>query len=165
MKAFIATVDLVIRAASWAEACDGISALLTENGMHDKTDPVLFDWSYAPEQIHPTGAWPKELDLPDGWPERPEKERKVGDLFPVRPHIEPMLIMSTAHLSVLDREFLDSGKGTVIADSYGWIVYTKQEILAGLMPLLDFAAAQGCLWIKFDADGPEFDEFPTFDWE
>lgn len=92
-------------------------------------------------------------------------EAKASDSFRVRPHIEPMLIMSTAHLSVLDRAYLDSGKGTVIANRRGWIVYTKQEIFPGMMPLLDFAAAQGCLWIKFDADGPEFEEFPTFDWQ
>ena len=165
MKAYIATVDLVVRAESWAQACDGVSALLTESGMHDQTDPVLFDWSYVREQIRPTGAWPKQIELPDGWHDRSEEEREIGELFVVRSHIEPMLIMSTAHLSVLDREYLDSGKGTVIANSYGWIVYTNQEILPGLMPLLDFAKAQGCLWIKFDADGPQFDEFPLFDWE
>ena len=73
--------------------------------------------------------------------------------------------MSTAHLSTLDREFLNSGKGIVIANSYGWIVYTKQEIPPGLMPLLDFARKQGCIWIKFDADGNEFEQFPTFDWQ
>lgn len=85
--------------------------------------------------------------------------------WPVRPHVEPMLVMSTAHLDPLDREYLDSGKGIVIANSYGWIVHAKQEILPGLMPLLYFARKHGCLWIKFDADGPEFGEFPTFDWE
>lgn len=103
--------------------------------------------------------------MPEGWPDRPEEARDVAALFPVRPHVEPMLVMSTAHLSPLDREYLNSGKGIVLANSYGWIVYAKQEILPGLMPLLDFARKQGCLWIKFDADGPQFDEFPTFDWE
>ena len=102
------------------------------------------------------------------------KSKSTGDLLSeftaqvkgqVCPHIEPMLIMSTAHLDTRSREYLDSGKGNVIANSYGWIVYTKQEILPGLMPLLDFAAAQSCLWIKFDADGPVFDEFPTFNWD
>lgn len=165
MKAFIATVDLVIRAQSCAEACDGVFALLTEIGMYDRTDPVLFDWSYVPEHLDRIGDWPKEIALPEGWPDRPEEARDVAALFPVRPHIEPMLVMSTAHLGPLDRAYLDSGKGIVIANPYGWIVYTKQEILAGLMPLLDFANKQGCLWIKFDADGPEFDEFPIFAWE
>lgn len=165
MKAFIATVNLVIRAQSWAEACDGVSALLTETGMHDQTDPVLLDWAYLPEQAGMTGDWPKEIALADDWPDQPEEARDVAALFPVRPHIEPMLVMSTAHLSDLDREYLDSGKGIVIANSYGWIVYTKQEILPGLMPLLDFANKQGCIWIKFDADGPVFDEFPIFDWQ
>jgi hypothetical protein len=125
---------------------------------------------YRPRQqvgqwLRPTVDWPKEIALPEGWPDRPEEAGDVAALFPVRPHIEPMLVMSTAHFGPLDREYLDSGKGIVIANSYGWIVYTKQEILLGLMPLLDFAKAQGCLWIKFDADGPVFDEFPTFDWE
>ncbi len=165
MKAFIATVHLAIRAESWAQACDGVSALLTDTGMHDQTDPVLFDWSYVAEQIYPIGAWPRQIDLPDGWADRPERERSVGELFSVREHIESMLIMSTAHLCALDREYLDSGKGIVIENSYGWIVYTKQDTPPGLMPLLDFAKAQGCLWIKFDADGPTFDEFPIFDWE
>jgi hypothetical protein len=165
MKAFIATVDLVIRAQSWAEACDGVSTLLTEAGMHDAADPVLFDWAYIPEQIQSAGDWPKEIALPEGWPERPEEERNVYDLFSVRPHVEPMLVMSTAHLGPLDREYLDSGTGIVIANAYGWIVYAKQKILPGLMPLLDFAQKHGCLWIKFDAGGPEFSEFPAFDWE
>jgi hypothetical protein len=162
MKAFIATVNLVIRAQSWAEACDGVSALLSETGMHDRPDPVLFDWAYVSE---PTGDWPKQITLADDWPDRREEARDVAGLFPVLPNIEPMLVMSTAHLSAPDREYLDSGKGTVIANAYGWIVYTKQEILPGLMPLLDFANKLGCVWIKFDADGPVFDEFPTFDWD
>lgn len=165
MKAFIATVNLVIRAQSWAEACDGVSALLSETGMHDRSDPLLFDWAYVSEQCGMTGDWPKEIALPDNWPDRREEDRDVAALFAVRPHIEPMLVMSTAHLGPLDREYLDSGKGIVLANSYGWIVYAKQEILPGLMPLLDFARKQGCVWIKFDADGPVFDEFPVFEWE
>lgn len=164
MKAYIATVGPVIRTQSWAQARDGVFALFTENGMHDTTDPVLFDRSYVPEQIHPRGAWPREIDLPDGLTDHADKDRDVAALFALRQHVEPMLIMSTAHLDRPSRAFLDSGEGIVIADRHGWIVYTRQDVVSALRPLLDFVMAQGFLWIKFDADGPVFDGLPAFEW-
>ncbi len=63
MKAYLATVDLVIRAGSWAEACDGLNYLLTASRIHDDTDPVLFDWAYVPQQK--LGTLSEEIVPPD----------------------------------------------------------------------------------------------------
>lgn len=164
MKTFIATVDIVVRAGSWAEAGDGVTALLTENGMHGDPDPVLRDWACVPHRTLPAGAWPKEIELPHGWLDRLEDEREVARLFREREYIEPMMVMSTAHLDAPARTLLDSGEGIVIPYEHGWIVYTRQTYTDLLGPLLDFALSQGCIWIKFDGAGSVIDGLPTFDW-
>ena len=164
MKAYLATVDLVIRAGSWAEACDGLNCLLTASGIHDDTDPVLFDWAYVPEQKFPDDAWPKEIELPEGWLDLPDEPNSVSRLFPDREHIEPMLVMSTAHLDEQARSFLDSGEGIVIPFEHGWIVYARMEHDGPLAPLLDYALSRACLWIKFDGAGPLLDDLPVCDW-
>lgn len=164
MKAYIATVDLVIRAGSWAEACDGLNCLLTATGIHDDADPVLFDWAYVPQQMVPEDRWPMEIELPEGWLDLPDEESSVSRLFPNREHIEPMIVLSTAHLDEHARKFLDSGEGIVIPYEHGWIAYAKMQHNGPLAPLLDFALSRGCLWIKFDGAGPLIDGLPVYDW-
>jgi hypothetical protein len=63
-KAFIATVHLLIEANSEAEACDIVSALLSENGTHNK-DTGLIDWSYIAHKSD--FASPVETIVPDGY--------------------------------------------------------------------------------------------------
>jgi hypothetical protein len=62
------------------EACDDVTALLTENGMHGGSDPVLLDWAYVPHQTLPADAWPRGIELPYGWLDRLEEEREVARL-------------------------------------------------------------------------------------
>ncbi|CAM5290770.1 hypothetical protein ATER59S_00535 [Aquamicrobium terrae] len=163
MKACIATVDLVIRAGSWAEACDRLNCLLTATGIHYETDPFLFDWAYVPDQKFPEDAWPKEIELPEDWIDLPDEPDSVARLFPDREHIEPMLVMSTAHLDPQARRFLDSGASIVIPFEHGWIVYAKIEHNGPLATLLDYALRRACLWIKFDGAGPLIDDLPVYD--
>lgn len=64
-KAFFATTHLLICADSEAEACDVVSALLTENGTHAEP-PALIDWSYA-VGADDRYAGPRERDIPDDY--------------------------------------------------------------------------------------------------
>lgn len=62
--AFVATVTLFIDADSEAEACDGVSALLTENMREYMTPPnesCLLDWHY---HSYPC---PVETQIPDDY--------------------------------------------------------------------------------------------------
>lgn len=62
--AFIATVTLLIDADSEAEACDGVTALLTENMRKYATVPentCLLDWHYHNYQC------PVETQIPDDY--------------------------------------------------------------------------------------------------
>jgi hypothetical protein len=163
MRAFLATVDLVIRAASWAEACDALHALLTDQGIHADIDPVLVDWAYVPGQRPAEQAWPREAMLPDDWLATPEGERDPSLLFADRQHVEPMLILSNSHLGPEMRRLLESMAPGVIEYDWGWIVEVEAE-LSAVASLQAFARERGCLWIKFDRDGPVFDQLPAFDW-
>lgn len=82
--------------------------------------------------------------------------------------IEKMLVVSTAHLtgpyeieacSLLYYE-LDHG---------GWLVYCRDEhgrdnLNDGAEAILEIAKDQGCVWVKFDPDGPELEGIKTYDW-
>ena len=102
MRAFIATVDLVIHANSHAEAQNRLHALLTDQGVHADQDPVLADWSYIPSQRAPKGAWPKDVTVAPDWLAVPEGERDASLLFHGREPVEPMLILSDRHLDAED---------------------------------------------------------------
>jgi hypothetical protein len=164
MRAFIATVDLVIRAQTWAQACDALTSLLSETGMYTSPDPALHDWSYIPSQRDDDTDWPKEIELPENWLERPEEDRRVDRLFAGREHIEPMLVISNRHLYPAARKALAAGGGVIIPYPYGWIVHANICAGEALRPLQAFARMHDCLWIKFDRDGPVFDSLPTFEW-
>lgn len=48
MRVFHATIHVLIPADSWADACDTMTALLTETGMNpDIGEPSLVDWAYC----------------------------------------------------------------------------------------------------------------------
>lgn len=161
MRAFIATVDLVIHADSHADAQNRLHALLTDQGIHADRDPVLVDWSYLPAQRQSTGAWPKDVIIDPGWLDVPEGERDASLLFHDRDHVQPMLIVSTTHLNSKMRRLLESLAPGIIEYDWGWIVRLDAELDA-LEPIVAIARARGCSWIKFDEEGPIFDELPTF---
>lgn len=161
MRAFIATVDLVIHAASHAEAQNRLHALLTDQGVHADHDPVLVDWSYIPAQ-RPTGAWPKDVSIEPDWLGVPEGERDASLLFRDREHVEPMLILSDRHLNAKMRRLLESLAPGIIEYDWGWIVRVSAELDA-LAPVQAVARERGCLWIKFDEEGPVIEELPVFD--
>lgn len=161
MRAFIATVDLVIHADSHADAQNRLHALLTDQGVHAARDPILVDWSYLPTQRQPVGAWPKDVTLDPEWRDVPEGERDASLLFRDRDHVQPMLIASTNHLNSKMRRLLESLAPGIIEYDWGWIVRTDAELNA-LEPILAIARARGCSWIKFDEEGPIFEGLPTF---
>ncbi len=167
MKAFIATVDLVIQAGTWADACNALQRLLTTKGMYDGAESVLVDWAYVPSQRQAPGTWPKPVTLSIAWLKTHVGERDASLLFPDRQQIEPMLILSNAHLDSAMRRVLESMAPGVIEYDWGWIVHVAGEHeseLRALAPLLAFARERGCLWIKFDRDGPVIDGLKAFTW-
>ena len=162
MRAFIATVDLIIHANSHAEAQNRLHALLTDQGVHADQDPVLADWSYIPSQRAPTGAWPKDITVASDWLAVPEGERDASLLFHDREHVEPMLVLSDRHLDAKMRRLLESLAPDIIEYDWGWIVRVNAE-LDPLAPIQGVARERGCLWIKFDEEGPLIEELPVFD--
>jgi hypothetical protein len=161
MRAFIATVDLVINARSHADAQNRLHALLTDLGVHADQDPVLVDWSYIPIQREPGGAWPKDISIEPSWLDVPEGERDASLLFHDRENVHPMLIISTAHLNLKMRRLLESLAPGIIEYDWGWIVRVDAELDA-LESIFATARTRGCSWIKFDEEGPIFEELPTF---
>ncbi len=167
MKAFIATVDLVINAQNWADACNALQRLLTTQGMYAGAHSVLIDWAYIPAQRQSSGAWPKAVTLSTDWLKTHVGERDASLLLPSHQHVEPMLILSNAHLNPDMRRKLESLAPGVIEYDWGWIVHTSktfEEDLAPLAPLIAFAREQGCPWIKFDRDAPLLEFLPVFRW-
>ena len=162
MRAFIATVDLIIHANSHAEAQNRLHALLTDQGVHADQDPVLADWSYIPSQRAPTGAWPKDITVASDWLAVPEGERDASLLFHDREHVEPMLILSDRHLNAKMRRLLESLAPGIIEYDWGWIVRVSAELDA-LAPIQALARERDGLWIKFDEEGPMIEELPVFD--
>jgi hypothetical protein len=88
------------------------------------------------------------------------------------PSIEPMMVVSTAHVSpaTLDALQSDAGEGAphrVIPHAYGAILYVGEEApcAADLAPALAFARRLGCVWLNLDSDGPEVADLPLHDWE
>ena len=161
MRAFIATVDLVIHADSHADAQNRLQALLTDQGIHADHDPVLVDWSYLPAQRQPIGAWPKDVSVEPDWLAVPEGERDASLLFDDRENVHSMLIISTAHLNSKMRRLLESLAPGIIEYDWGWIVRVDAELDA-LEPILAVARTRGCSWIKFDEEGPLLSELPSF---
>ena len=90
---------------------------------------------------------------------------------PLEPSIEPMMVISTAHVSPATLEGLqsDAGEGAphrVIPHAYGALLYVGEEApcAADLTAPLDFARRSGCVWLNLDCDGPEVPELPGHNW-
>jgi hypothetical protein len=88
------------------------------------------------------------------------------------PSIEPMMVVSTAHVSpaTLDGLQSEAGEGAphrVIPHAYGAILYVGEEApcASDLAPALDLARRLGCVWLNLDCDGPEVAELAVHSWE
>ncbi len=82
--------------------------------------------------------------------------------------IEKMLVVSTAHLygpyEVPSKSYI-----YYELDGYGWLVYCALKPESGLLnegaeAVLEMAREQGCVWVKFDPDGPVVEGIKTYDW-
>lgn len=68
-KHYVATVHLLLQVDNHAEACDAVSAMLTENLM-EQPDSGLVDWCYEydPHRTDSDGSFyasPQQVELPD----------------------------------------------------------------------------------------------------
>jgi len=88
--------------------------------------------------------------------------------------IERTLVASTVHIEFDDLELLQLDDAWRINDyECGWIVYVGDEEAVsafssnyseGLKLLVLFAVSLNCKYLKLDADGPIYEEFPEYDW-
>ena len=95
--------------------------------------------------------------------------------------IHRTLVLCTSHIteddgSLLDAEDDPSLVSYDLGDSYGWLVYIGDPEHASYKALtingysdafvdaVRLARTNQCAYIRFDPDGPEVAELPTFDW-
>ena len=83
--------------------------------------------------------------------------------------IERMAIVSTGHLPQTELQALQTAPDylPILRDDYGVTVFThcqRPEHTPYANDILQAASDDGIEWVKFDCDGPIYDEFPTFDW-
>lgn len=92
------------------------------------------------------------------------------DARPIDPAIEPMLVLSTAHITQETcNTFLPTYSGPAWEKGeYGWFIYVPEDLdetlpvdLAACMAL---ARTKSAFWIMLDRDEPEVDGLPVFDW-
>jgi len=89
------------------------------------------------------------------------------------PAIEPMLVISTAHVKQPDAEWLDQmaycdgGPVVYAKGEYGWLIPTTlsdadypEAVRAGLA----YARTLGCDWLMYDRDADTVDALPSFEW-
>jgi hypothetical protein len=82
--------------------------------------------------------------------------------------IEKMLVVSTAHLE----DAYEMSRSSYInheLDSCGWLVYCalkpeSSRLNRAAEQIMDIARNQGCVWVKFDPDGPVLEGIQTYDW-
>ena len=84
--------------------------------------------------------------------------------------IEPMLALSTAHLSLETCTiFLPDYDGPAwMKGDYGWFVYVVDdagdELPADLTACMALARERGSFWVMFDRDAAAIEELPVHDW-
>ncbi len=114
---------------------------------------------------------PRPLLLPN--------ERAVApteDAFSDYPIVRRMLAISTAHVRLVDADFLNESKTWryglyVTAHRYGWYIQFDPEALdktrlpTTIRDVLDCAVAHDCFFVNLDADYPELLDLPTYDWD
>ncbi|WP_293679259.1 hypothetical protein [uncultured Phenylobacterium sp.] len=89
----------------------------------------------------------------------------------VAPAIEPMLVISTAHvrpvtLQVLRGDVVGVAPHRVIPHEYGAILYVGEPAPCSpdLEAPLALARSQGCAWLNLDSDAAELDGLAVYDW-
>lgn len=86
--------------------------------------------------------------------------------------ISNVLVLSTAHLTEKDSNYLD--KMAEAKGIFDYLVYvssnSEEEDIETydnrhtLIELAKFARKLNCSYLLFNSDGPIYEEFPTFDW-
>ncbi len=75
---------------------------------------------------------------------------------------------STAHLSPIARNYVDSGHMVASPTPYGWFVYASDDpdecIPSDLKVVMAYARARDAEYINFDRDASEIADLPVFDW-
>ena len=85
--------------------------------------------------------------------------------------VEPMAVISTAHLTRKTVEELTQGLIDVVCYpfDYGVMVYVHccpfNNEPRDLAQAHDAAIEHGIVWVRFDADAPICEGLPTYDWE
>ena len=91
--------------------------------------------------------------------------------------IEPLLCLSTAHITKETCDALDDSHRPDLPvcypNEYGGFVHVCEPCIVDESPqgppdlaeVLAFARSHGIVWIKFDPDGHELDDLPTYDWD
>lgn len=93
------------------------------------------------------------------------------------PFVFKVLDISTGHMTKEDAEKLSLndpdktlGLPSYELDEYGWLVYIgeMEDNWANMSPefnkVLTLANDLGCDYVRFDRDGREYPELPSFDW-
>lgn len=88
--------------------------------------------------------------------------------------IRTFLDLSTGHLREQTCQQLGDYDGVTAHHlTYGWLLYVRDpddepadraDWPDELVPILRLAQACGCAYVLFDADGPQTDDLPVFEW-
>lgn len=99
------------------------------------------------------------------------------------PELYSYLDISTAHITKEDGELLQKhGKDTLdqrkaltgpIVYDYGYGSFVSvgaegcdryNDYSQAFRDIMEFARSRGCFFVRFDGDGAEYEELPTFEW-
>lgn len=91
----------------------------------------------------------------------------VKPISPVRhPSERHVLDVSTGHLSLATRDWLDSSDYPTASGAYGWLVSTAdvpgRNAPADLRAVEHYARQFKCDWVLFDADAEQIDDLPYY---
>lgn len=91
--------------------------------------------------------------------------------------VESYLITSTGHVTAAERDLFDAGKTPApwmvvsLSGDYGWLIHLSDALPEsipglsdGLAAVIQHARAHGLHYIRFDADGPDIEGAPTYEW-
>ncbi|WP_267381490.1 MULTISPECIES: hypothetical protein [unclassified Sphingomonas] len=84
--------------------------------------------------------------------------------------IEPMLILSTAHLTeeTCNLFLADYAGPAWRKGDYGWFVYVPEDADSELPPdltaCLALAREKAAFWVMFDRDEAQIEELPAYEW-
>lgn len=93
-----------------------------------------------------------------------------------KPEFNKVLVLGTGHITLEDSKKIaawDVSSSVFLATNpYGWLIWVSEEepiefeeMSDSFRHLFQVAREMGCQWVRFDQDGPTYDELPVFDWE